>query len=209
MQNNIPRVVIGRDTGGANLDFVTGDDDAILKELIKGLAGRGHRRLALLVSEPPFYEVLECVKSFRQICHLLDLDSPVVLDVKAEYGSDSTVRSAAFLRNYLGSLPKNRLPFTALISFSNSGSIPALRMFHEAGFRIPEDCSLCCMCSEPKAQYTVPSLTNAEPHYAEMAEACLRIVEKRLNGDDSPLLFERVVSPANWRESTGKAPART
>jgi DNA-binding LacI/PurR family transcriptional regulator len=202
VQGGIPRVVLGRDTGGANLDFVTGDDEAILKELIKGVVDRGHRRLALLVSEPPFYEILERVKAFQQTCRLLDLDTPVILDVKAEYGSDSTVRSADFLKNYLAALPQKRLPFTALITCSNSGSIPALRMFHEAGFNVPADCSVCCMGSDSNAQYTIPSLTNAASHYAQLAESCLQILDKRLKKDGASLLFERILYRAIWREST-------
>lgn len=206
IRNDIPRLALGRDTGGSHLDFATGDDDSILKELIKGLVERGHRRLAFLVSEPPFYEIQERAKTFHQICQLLDLDFHVVLDAKVEYGRDGITQSAKFLKNYLGSLPKKRLPFTALITCSNSGSIPALRVFHEAGFHAPTHYSLCCMSCDPNAQYAIPSITNASPHYTEMAESCLRILEKRLQGDKSPLLFERITYHANWRESTGNAP---
>jgi LacI family transcriptional regulator len=206
IQRNVPRVALGRDTGGVQLDFVTGDDDVILKELIKGLVERGHRRMALLVSEPRFHEVQERIKSFNQMCQLLDLDFHSVLDAKAEYGHDSIARSAEFLRNYLDSLSGKHLPFTALITCSSSGSIPALRAFHDFGFQVPADCSLCCMGCDPNAPYTIPSLTNASPHYAELAASCLQVIDERLQGDKSPLLFERIIYRANWRESAGKAP---
>lgn len=206
VQNNIPCVVLGRNTGGAHLDFTTGDDDAILKELLRGLVDRGHRRMAFLVSEPPFFEVQERVSAFIQMCQLLNLSAPLVLDAKLEYGQNGFTHSARFLKNYIAALPEKRLPFTALITCSHAGSIPALRVLHEAGFNVPLDCSLCCMGCDPMAQYAIPSITNASTHYAELAEGCLRIIDQRLQGNKAPLLFESIVYRANWRESVGQAP---
>lgn len=211
LKNEAPRVVLGRDMSSAHLDFVASDDSCILRELLKGLVARGHRRIAFFVSEPPFYEVQERVKYFQEMCHLLNLESYPVLDMQSQYGDDGITRAAAFLKDYFLSLPmkKNRrkLPFTAIIACSPVGSIPALRAFHEAGIRVPEDCSVCCMGCDTSAQYMIPSLTNGTFHHPELAEACLRILDKRFQGDKSPILYERVSFQPVWRESTGMAPA--
>ena len=204
VQNGIPRVVMGRDTGSANLDFAVGDDASILKELLKHLVNQGHRSVAFLVSEPAFYEVLERVKLFNQISRVLKLKSPIVLDAKVEYGRDSFAQTSEYLQSYLGSLPGQSLPFTALITCSHPGSITALRTLGDAGFRVPDDCSLCCMGCDHMAQYAVPSITNASSVHAELAEACLRILDQRFQGNKAPLLYESIVCRANWRESTGR-----
>lgn len=208
VQNELPRVVLGRNTVGAHLDFVTGDDNSILKELLIGLVERGHRRLAFLVSEPPFYEIQERVKSFNQMCQLLNVESSLVLDAKVEYGRSAFIQTAEFLSTYFKSLSGKRLPFTALISCSHAGSVPALRALHEAGISVPQDCSLCCMGSDPMSPYAIPSITNATTHYTELAEACLRVLDQRLHGDKTPLLFESIIYRATWRESTGAAPRK-
>lgn len=204
---NIPRIILGRDTGGARLDFVTGDDAALIQEFVKGLVDRGHRRIAFLVSEPHFFEIEERMKDFREVCHLLDLKDCCILDPGIEYGSNGYGDSEKFLREYLAPFREGPLPFTALISCSDSGSLPALRALHDAGFSVPGDCSIACMGCNPQAQYYIPSMSNASQHYAELAEACLRILQRRLEGDSSPLLFERISYRASWRESTGPAPA--
>lgn len=200
IQEGIPRVVLGRDTGGTHIDFVTGDDASIMKEFLMGLEKRGHRRIALLVSEPLFYEIQERIKAFNQMCQLLNLEA-TVLDAKVEYGQSAFVQTASFLKQYFGSVARKRLPFTALITCSHGGSIPALRLLHEAGYSVPRDCSLCCMGCDPMAEYAIPSITNASPHYVELAEGCLRILDQRLQGNKSPLLLESIVYRANWRES--------
>lgn len=206
---NIPRIILGRDTGGARLDFVTGDDAALIQELVKGLLDRGHRKIAFLVSEPHFFEIEQRMKSFREACDLLDLEDCPILDPGIEYGTSGYDASGKLLREFLAPIRGNSLPFTALISCSDSGSLPALRALHDAGFSVPADCSIACMGCNPQAQYYIPSMSNASQHYTELADACLRIIERRLDGDSSPLLFERIRYRAIWRESTGLAPAQT
>ncbi len=201
-----PSVVMGRDTGNIHLDFCTGDNDAILNEFVKGLVERGHRRLALLVSEPHFHEVKESMATFTQLCRLLNLEYVEILDARVQYGPDSLPQSAAYLRTFLQGLSPKKLPFSALITCSSPGSIAALRTLYDAGFQAPRDYSLCCMGTDVNAPYSIPSITNATPHVKELAEACLRIIDQRLHNDQTPLLYERVVYRACWRESAGPVP---
>lgn len=201
--NAIPVVIMGRDTSSVQLDFVTGDDAPVIREFIMGLVKRGHRHIAYLDCEPPFYEVKKRVEYFLDICQMLQVDSHPVLDARAEYGLDSTVKSENFLRQYLKDLGGSPLPFTALLTGSMSGSIPAPLVFHQAGFRIPRDLSLACIGSDLRAPYMVPPISNAATHHTELAESALEIVEKRLGGDKSPLLFKSIPYRAIWRESVG------
>lgn len=206
LRQGVPVVILGRDTGGAGLDFATGDDSPVIREFVTGLAKLGHRKLAFLNSEPPFYEVQKRVDYFREACRMLELEEGLVLNAGAEYGFDSLERCEIFLREYLRNLGRKGLPFTALVTGSLAGSVPAPRVFHEAGYVIPRDLSLCCIGSDQRAKYTVPPLSNASSHHPELAEASLGIIEKRLAGDKSPLLFERVQYRAIWRDSAGAPP---
>lgn len=205
--SRVPCVVFGRDTGGTHLDFCVGDDASIIKEFISGLVKLGHRRLALMVSEPHFHEIEERIKVFTHLCQILDIEYFEILDAKVEYGPDSIEQSDVFLRKYVKLLPRNRLPFTGMITISSSGSIAALRALHDAGFRAPQDYSLCCMGTDTRAPYSIPSITNAFSHHMECAEACMRIIGRRLQNDKTPLLYERVPYQTCWRESSGPAPA--
>lgn len=200
VKNQIPRIVLGRDTGSAGLDFVTGNDYGVLNELILGLVERGHNKLAFLVSEVHFYEVRERIKAFSQLCRILGLEY-VILAPQIQYGENSISKSETFLRKYL-TQHSPRLPFTALITCSLCGSIPALRVLYYAGFKVPDNCSLCCMGTDTNSHYLIPSLTNASAHHQESAEACLSLLEKRFAGDASPLLFEMISYHVQWREST-------
>jgi DNA-binding LacI/PurR family transcriptional regulator len=201
--NAIPIVIMGRDTSSAQIDFVTGDDAPVIREFIMGLVKRGHRHIAYLDCEPPFYEVKKRVEYFLDICQMLQVEAYPVLDVGAEYGRDSVAKSEIFLRQYLKDLGRKPLPFTALLTGSMSGSIPAPLIFHQAGFRIPGDLTLCCIGSDPRAHYTIPPISNAAVHHVELAESALEIVGQRLAGDKSPLLFRSIAYRAIWRESAG------
>jgi DNA-binding LacI/PurR family transcriptional regulator len=205
--DNIPRVVLGR-TGDERLDFVFDDETTQLEELVRGLVVRGHRRIAFFANEDQRLDIVgQRVKQFKVLAKMYELEYAEVLDPEIRYGQDAFSISEAFLRKYLSALGGRPLPFTALITWSRPGSATALRVFFEANIHIPRDCSLCCMGVGEFAQYTIPSLTNAEPHYNELAEACLQIIEKRLAGDTSPLLSKKIDIHTCWRESVGKAPS--
>ena len=199
--SHIPIVVLGRDTGGARLDFVAKDNNAIIQEYVQGLVTRGHRKLAFLDCEPPFHEVKQRVDCFERACRLLNIESSIVLDVGAKYGSDSLSASAEFLRKYLSTLNGGPLPFTALLSSSASGSIPAIRVFNDAGYRVPQDLSLCCLGSDSRSIYAVPTITNTVHNHEESADAILQIIDKRLNGNTSPLLYKWINYQIEWRDS--------
>jgi len=201
-----PVVILGRDTGEVGLDFVTGDDYPVIREFVTVLARNGHRHIAYLNCEPPFHEVKRRADRFLEICQWLGLKGCPVLEVHAQYGLDSIQKSEEFLTNYLAGLRPRRLPFTALVTGSAAGSIPAFRAFHDAGVRIPRDLSLCCLGSDPRAKYTTPALSNTATNNLEMAAAALRIVEKRLAGSEALLLSEAIPYRIIWRESVGAAP---
>lgn len=196
-----PIVMIGRDTGSEQLDFVTGDDAAAIREFLSGLVERGHRHIAYLNCEPPFCEIKQRVEIFLELCRVLNVRSCPVLNVGAEYGWDSIVSSEDYLRRYLINLSGQPLPFTALLTGSISGSIPAPMVFREAGFRIPQDVSLCSLGSDPRARYVIPPLSNTASVHPELADAVLEIVAKRLSGDKSLLLFQRIPYRVVWQES--------
>lgn len=204
--NATPFVIMGRDTSSVQLDFVTGDDAPVIREFVQGLSQRGHRHIAYLDCEPPFYEVKKRVEYFLDTCQMLQIESYPVLDVQAEYGLSSIEKSETFLRQYLKNLGNKPLPFTALLTGSMAGSIPAPLVFSEAGFKIPKDVSLCCIGSDHRARYALPPISNSSTHHVELAEAALEIIGKRVAGDKSPLLFKTVPYRAIWRESVGVPP---
>lgn len=206
--NATPIVILGRDTSSVQLDFVTGDDAPVIREFVQGLLQRGHRQIAYLDSEPPFYEVKKRVDYFLDVCQMLQIEFYPVLNTGAEYGLNSVAQAETFLRQYLKNLGNKPLPFTALLTGSMAGSIPAPIVFHEAGFKIPQDLSLCCIGSDPRAQYAIPPIANSTTHHVELSDAALEIIEKRLAGDKSPLLFKTVPYKAIWRASVGAPPRK-
>lgn len=204
----VPIVVMGRDTSGEPLDFVTGDDMPVLREFVLGLKERGHRRIAYLDCEPPFDEVRKRVEYFVEICRTCGLEDFTVLDVRTQYGQDSVKNSERFLRRYLTRLGPAQLPFTALITGSTAGSIPAPLAFREAGYVIPRDLSLCSIGSDPRAVYCIPPTSDATIHDEELAIAALDIIGRRWNEDGSAILSRTISYRANWRESVGPPPRR-
>jgi DNA-binding LacI/PurR family transcriptional regulator len=62
------------------------------------------------------------------------------------------------------------LPFTALIAFNDYTAIGAIRAFHDAGLRIPEDVSIIGFDDIQAAAYQIPGLTTLRQPWTRMGD---------------------------------------
>lgn len=206
LQQNVPLVVLGRETDTFHVDYVTTNDQQILRVLVKHLRSLGHTRLALLVNEPSsYFEIKRRIEYFNETIELMDLPSGLVIDCNVQPG-EKTTRAAYFgLKRFLEELPHGAdLPFTGLIVTSTTGGSAALRVFHEKGIRVPQQCSLASFEAEDKNEFSIPSITDAGTPIGLWGPWVVRALQQRFSGDPTPSLGYKLPVELFARESTSQ-----
>lgn len=196
-----PILAYGRVGGPFQLDYVTGDDHKYMSFLVKHLRSLGHQRLALLANEPAFFSITQRSELFLNIIDLFDLPKPVIIDCRTERGESSTIKAYAGLSEHLSSV-RGRLPFTALISASAAGVVGALRAFHEAGVKVPRDCSLASFGMEPENALLVPSVTEVGVADAAWGQGAVEVLKQRFANPEAAPIGQKLSPELIVREST-------
>ncbi len=139
------------------------DDIAIFdlqEELIGMMAARflvkhGHRRIALLITEPQGLTCRKKVNGFLDYLHLEKIE-PQIIDFQAHRGDATQSFVYDFLSDYL---KRNRVDFSACFALSDSTLLGVVKALTEAGFKIPEQISVIGCQGEMAGEYSSPPLS--------------------------------------------------
>lgn len=203
MQQKVPTLLLGREAGIFDVDYVTGNDRQILIALVKHMKELGHRQFGFLVNEPLFFEVVQRKENLVEILEMFDLPPAVFIECETPSGGSSLIYAYNTFSQFLKEHQK-KLPFTALLSASPTGGPAVIRAFHEMGFQIPRDCSIATFGSEPENAFCIPSLTECGLDVAQWGQWAIQLLKKRFDGDKSPPLGMKLPVHLSVRESTGK-----
>ena len=100
------------------------------------------------------------------------------------------------------------LPFTALFAYNDNSAIAAVRVFRDAGLRVPEDISVVGFDDIQAATYTSPMLTTVRQPLNKMGEIASRTILDRIE-ERGEYVPEIAIEPEFVvRQSTGPAPTR-
>ncbi|MEM1058415.1 MAG: substrate-binding domain-containing protein [Verrucomicrobiota bacterium] len=209
MLQEVPVLILGRESGTLDLDYVTSNDRMILTHVLKHLRTLGHRHIALLVNEPSVYhEIKERTRAFGEILEMMDLPPGIVIDCETRPGQKSTHAAHRGLKDFLLKLGDQPLPFTSLVVSSTAGGIGALRAFFECGISIPDDCSVASQGAEEENQLTIPSITDAGTLIELWGEWVVKVLKQRLDENPSPTIGYRLPVVLTERESTCRVPRK-
>ncbi len=91
-------------------------------------------------------------------------------------------------------------------------ALGALRAFHEAGRRVPDDVSVVGYDDIPEAAHLLPPLTTIRTDFQEIGTCSLRLLLARIDGraepgTDAGALVTVIPAHLIVRRSTGPAPA--
>lgn len=161
----------------------------------------GHRRLAVLRSEPEtFPNGSARVQGFLRQAQLAGFEVPAVIHRHPEARHGSVAIAYDTLARVLAA---GRPAFTGLFVDSDSGALGALRACHDAGLAIPGDLAVVGFDDLPESAFTHPSLTTLRQDLPEWARQALEIVRRRLAGEKGAPIQVSVAPQLIVRESTG------
>lgn len=196
----LPVVLLDR-VADAGLDQVACESEEPTAGLVEHLAGRGHRRIGMVVGLAGLSTTEERLRGYR--LGLARSGLPHDPALVADGGSHrDRARAAA---HALLDLPA---PPTALVSGNNFMTIGVLRALAERGLRVPEDVALVGFDDFDWADLLAPRLTVVAQPTGELGRRAVELLLARLDDPRRPARTVRLPATFVHRDSCGCGLAR-
>jgi LacI family transcriptional regulator len=163
----------------------------------------GHQHIAVIKGQTFTSDTNVRWQAIRKAAKKLRLPISSSLVVQLETDSPSPETGYVAAKKLLA----QNAPFTALFAFNDVSALGAIRAFHEAGLRVPEDISVVGFDDIYDATFNHPSLTTIRQPLAAMGKLAAETLLQRINNStDAPTSnFISVEPELIVRESTGPA----
>jgi len=196
---NVPFVVMDRLLNGLEIDFVCGDDELGAGMAADHLLKLGHRRLAVLLSEPRVDERRE--NGFLRQARFGGAEYVETIDCRTISGDSSFRRAYEILT---ARIPKEGLNFSGLFVLSDTSALGALKAFHDLKINVPEQVSVVGFDGTLEGEFYHPALTTIRIDNEEKFRQAIAILRRRLDNGRDGALCHLVKPELVVRESTGE-----
>jgi len=195
-----------RPPGRFKAHFVTVDDRQFGHLAYEQLWALGHRRLTLILDQPPCASIVGRRRGWLEAHRQLSPDTPAsICDCEVKSGEPAMETSYASLNAWLDR--HGERPFTAVACTSIAGAMAILRTFWERGIRVPEDVSLLSYGGESStSDFLVPPLTTLKVDMAVYGQTVAAILADCLEGR-AALPRHRVLPPQLFTRCTTSKPS--
>ena len=184
-----------------NLSSVTTDDEEAAYQVVRYLAGQGHRHIGVLggnwsCTQISYRRLQGCQRAFDEFSLPFDADR------QCEPCRYSMADAYDITRLLLGRCPE----LTALFCLSDVMAMGAIRAIRDLGRRVPEDISVVGYDGIPLAQFSVPRLTTVRQDTQRLAEQGVELLLRALPRPRPPV---HDVAPFQLIQGGSAAPPRT
>jgi LacI family transcriptional regulator len=199
-KRKVPFVLIDRFVDGIASDLVLGDNTETTRKLVKHIAEKGHRRIALINGPSTVSNAREREQAFYEAMRLNGLQVDPALIIETHYRQSN-------LPDIIGTLvniePSSRP--TAILAANNFIGVNTVIALRKLGIRVPEDTAVACFDNpEPIPDYN-PFLTVAMQPAYDMGYMGMQMLLERIEGT-APASYRKIVLPSEIipRASTDK-----
>jgi LacI family transcriptional regulator len=204
----LPAVAVAGHHSVEGVTNIVLDHRKAVRAVLQHLSELGHKEIAFMRGPVSSSDSEDRWSSIVQIAG--ELGIPIQLELVVEL-NDPDGRAALspedglpFAKELLG---RSR-PFTALFGYNDNSAIAAIRVFQDAGLRVPEDISVVGFDDIQAAGYTNPSLTTVRQPLEKMGEIAAKTLLDLIE-DRGEYVPEILIEPQFVvRQSTGPAPRR-
>ena len=194
---DVPYVIFGRFLPVLALHSVSNDEEYTGAVAAHHLFELGHRKLAVLHSEPEGEGMTARTKGFRQFAELHGC-SVEVIECGVRAGDDAVRKSYEFMKKRFS----EKVPeFSALFVLSDSTAFGVYQACHECGIAIPGQLGVVTCGEAWNLAYRAPALTSVGIDHARLVEEAVRILKKNVPGK-----FEHVQVKAELTVRASTAP---
>ena len=196
-----PFVFINKFLDQQDLNAVGVDDDDALEEVIRHLAGLGHRRIALLNGDLTSTDGFGRDRAFHRAMKKAGLPDPSSLTACAMWRDTDAHRETLRLLNGA------ERP-TAIFCANDMMGIGALRACREKGLKVPDDVSIVGYDDHEVAHHIETPLTTVRPPLPEVGRQSFDLLLKIIQDRERAPEQIRVPADLAIRASSGPAPSR-
>lgn len=195
-----PYVFLDRSFNDIAVDSVDFDSDACGEAAAKHLVELGHKKLAVLITEPNISTIKERVMGFSRYVRALNLELNII-DCKTKSGEDPKEKAHKFLGE---AIQKGNFDSTGVFVVSDCSALGAFKALYDNDIKVPEQVSIVGCNGAPEGAYYLPALTTASYDYELMAKTALKILTRRINENPDSSLKESIPPQMIIRDSTRK-----
>jgi LacI family transcriptional regulator len=194
-ERNIATVLLDRVGRDIDFDSVSADNVAASREGTRHLIALGHRRIALVASDPNLGAIRARIQGYRKALHEVDLSQ---FENVLTIGQNAPEAVKDVLKPLLlkASRPSALFPVTQHMTFGT------LKTIGEVGLDLPNDLSLLAFDDCEWFTALRPFLSTIRQPAEDFADQAWSILMALLNNDRSPLLHGEVHCSLVIREST-------
>ena len=179
----IPAVLLNADSGSFEISCVSSDDCTGAALVSSFLHSRGHRRVAVIYSEPHSAVSENRIRNLLVSMKLLGMET-ILIDCATMNCEYSPHKAYMAMKQYLEE-NDSRADFTAVYSITGYCVPEVMTALRESGYELPRDISIISMTSEENGRFNHPPLTAACNDIAmEVAvtfEGLREVLEKKRN----------------------------
>ena len=153
------------------------DDRKEAYRAVRLLTEQGHQKIAVLLDSKTDHSISQL--RYLGYCQALE-EAGLVVEPELVEETVSFDLSAAYAG--MQRLLARRADVTAVFAISDAMAVAAMKALHDAGKRVPEDCSVVAIDGIDMSAYTVPTLTTLVQPQQEMGETSVRILVDMVEG---------------------------
>ena len=197
LSKKTPFVLLGRHFSSYKVPCILADDRGGAYEAINHLARLGHRRILFINAPSYISSASERLEGYRAAFK----DNGIEVDESLIRSCDPKMENAY---NEMKGIMLEELDFSAVFTFSDQMMLGVVRVFHEKGIRVPQDCSLVGFDDIDFASIMTPPLTTIVQDTHRLGSECASMLLKMINGQEIAETTKVIPTKAIIRGSTQK-----
>lgn len=199
-KSGTPVVIVDRPTGTDLFDEVTFDNRGAMFEITRRLIAMGHKRIALIITQPSLSTTRLRIKGLRAA--VKEARGSATAEI-VESGGDQISLTGQLTRIFA-----RKSPPTAFVAANNTIAAWLMRSLRILGVSVPRDVSVMGFGEPEWADLVTPQLAVVRQPTGEIARSAWEMLIRRMSGDKAPIRHVELKAEIAMRDSVASIAAR-
>jgi DNA-binding LacI/PurR family transcriptional regulator len=205
---SLPAVAVAGHRSVPGVTNIVIDHRTAVLYALRHLSDLGHRDIAFMKGPVISSDAEDRWNSIAEVARELGIRIHPELVVELNDPEGCAASAPEYSYPFAKELLRRNRPFTALFAYNDNSAIGAIRVFQDAGLRVPGDVSVVGFDDIQPAAYTNPTLTTVRQPLDKMGEIAASTILDRIE-NRSEYVPEIAIEPEFVvRQSTGVAPTQ-
>jgi DNA-binding LacI/PurR family transcriptional regulator len=204
----LPAVAVAGHHSVEGVTNITIDHRKAILSVLQHLADHGHRDIAFMKGPLSSSDTEVRWNSIAEVARELGIPIRPELSVELNDPQGRAARAPEYGYPFAKELLCRNRPFTALFAYNDNSAMAAIKVFQDAGLRVPQDVSVVGFDDIQSAGFTTPALTTVRQPLEKMGEIAASIILDRIENRGEFVPDIAIEPKFIVRQSTGPAPSQ-